>query len=282
MKQLLEILHEDAPKHLRICLVGAGGKKSTMYAIAAAVSERVMLTSTSHMYRYREDEVDAVITVDEQWPDFSAVFSGQARNFSAAPFSGQASETIPGAIPGQATTVSRQTRVVAFAGPTDTPERVGGLQAQTIQTLSEQGEFPLCLIKGDGARARWIKAPADYEPLIPDFVDWVIPVVSARVMGRCLNDGIAHRPELVAAVSGARLDEPLRPEHIAELLTARKGALKGTEPHRVLPLINMVDNDAVAVDARAAAELALTLTDRFDRVVLACMRTPRIVGIVAR
>jgi len=51
-----------------------------------------------------------------------------------------------------------------------------------------------------------------------------------------------------------------------------------------VPLINMVDDDAREVLARRAAEVALGLSDRFDRVILACLaRADRpLVAVVRR
>jgi hypothetical protein len=51
----------------------------------------------------------------------------------------------------------------------------------------------------------------------------------------------------------------------------------------VVPLINRVDSPAIKQAAWKAAEQALTLSSRFDRVVLACMRHPNpLVGVVGR
>ena len=82
-----------------VCLVGAGGKKTTMYAIAREHRGRIARSSTSHMYVYDENEVDRVVRAED------GVF-----------------EDAPG-------------RVVAFAGKTDTPSRVGGLGFDQIQKL---------------------------------------------------------------------------------------------------------------------------------------------------
>jgi len=230
-----------------VCLVGAGGKKTTMYALARAHAGRVALSSTSHMYRYDPDVVDAVVTVDDAAPS-----------------------------------VPPEGRVVAFAGPTDTPERVGGLSAPALAALRDSGRFELLLVKADGARARWIKAPGEHEPLVLPFADTVIPVVSAGVFGRRLDSGIAHRPERVAAVTGATLDEPLRAQHVARLLAADDGALKGVGTARVVPLINMVDDAGREGEAREAARLALAATTRFERVVLAAMKRGRLVAVIER
>ncbi len=230
-----------------VVLVGAGGKKTTLYALAKLHPGRVAMTSTSHMYTYDEARVDRVVRVHDE---------GLADGDAA--------------------------RVVAYAGATDTRDRVGGLSEDQIRALWARGIFDLMLIKGDGARARWIKAPAAHEPLIPAFTDTVIAVVSARVLGRRLGDGIAHRPELAAAVMQTDLDTPLRPEHLARLLVSPRGLLKGVGAARVVPLLNMVDDDAVHAGAAEAARLALASTARFDRVVLAAMKAPRLVEVIGR
>lgn len=230
-----------------VCLVGAGGKKSTMYALAAGAPGRVVLSSTSHMYRYTEGSVDEVIEVGDRVPRAAA-----------------------------------SARVVAYCGPTDTPQRVGGLREEQLAELAACREFDLMLIKADGARARLIKAPAAHEPLIPAWADTVIALVSARVLGRRLGDGIAHRPERVAAVVGADLATPLTPVHLARLLSSVHGALKGVGRATVVPLINMVDDAALHEQARTAARLALASTTRFDRVVLSVMKEGRVVEVVRR
>ena len=47
-----------------VCMVGAGGKKTTMYALAALHPGRVALSSTSHMYQYDEAQIDAIVVAD--------------------------------------------------------------------------------------------------------------------------------------------------------------------------------------------------------------------------
>ena len=244
VEPLLSALHATGGV---VCLVGAGGKKTTMYALAAVHPGRVALSSTSHMYVYDEACVDAVIGVNEGEP----VARGSGR-------------------------------VIAFAGPTETPKRVGGLPPDRIRTIWQDGDFDLFLIKADGARARWIKAPERYEPIVPSFANTVIPVVSARVIGRRLEDGIAHRPERAASLMNIAVETPIEPEHLARLLSAPEGGLKGVGDATVVPLINMVDDDDIQRAARTAAVAALAATSRFSRVVLACMKQRRVVEIVER
>ena len=232
-----------------VCLVGAGGKKSTMYALAAAHRGRVLLSSTSHMYPYDRDQVDQVVTLgDPQAP---------------MPATGDA-------------------RVVAVAADIGTTKRVGGLDAQRLREIARERGFDVCVVKADGARARWIKAPGEYEPVIPGFATTVIPVVSVKVVGRPLDDRIAHRPERLTALLGIAPGAPIEAGHVSALLSHPRGALQGVGQARVIPLINMVDDDELHAIARGIARTALAQSDRFSAVVLACMKQGRIVEIVTR
>lgn len=230
-----------------VCLVGAGGKKTSLYALARATAGRVAVTSTSHMYRYDRSRVDEVFVVTGEPP--------------RAP-SGM--------------------RIVAYAGPTDTPARVAGLRPEAIAGLWESGDFELVLVKADGARGRLIKAPGDEEPLVLSFASTVIPVVGAAAFGRPLDARVAHRPEILADVAGLSLSQTIAPVHVARLLSSPRGGLKNVGDAEVVPLINMVDDDERYRAARLAAQLALRLTSRFDRVVLAQMKTSRLIEVIRR
>ena len=166
-------------------------------------------------------------------------------------------------------------RIIAFAQPSERKGRRAGISVDQVQRFRDEGRFDLLLIKADGARSRFIKAPAAHEPPLPDCVDTVIPVVSAKVIGQKLSDKNAHRVELITKVTGVNDKERIRPAHVARLLAAPDGALKNTGTAKVIPLINMVDNSEREQLAREAAIEALSLTDRFDYIVLAAMKEDR-------
>ncbi|MCS3904247.1 putative selenium-dependent hydroxylase accessory protein YqeC [Methylohalomonas lacus] len=235
-----------------VCCVGAGGKKTTMFRLAREHAGRVGLTTSAHI---------------EYFP----------RNLSACCYVAEETELL------QSLRDDNDSRVIAFATPSQRTGRHAGIAPERIDAFYRGGRFDLLLVKSDGARSRLIKAPNDNEPPLPEHADTVIPVVSARVIGRRLNEKIAHRPERIATISGAAIGDSLQPEHLARLLAAPEGALKNTGQASVVPLINMVDDTERTELARAAAEQALALTHRFDYVVLATMRAEQpIVDIVRR
>jgi probable selenium-dependent hydroxylase accessory protein YqeC len=235
-----------------VCAVGAGGKKSVLYQLAREQADRFALTATVHVTEFPDDlPVEQVVGEDTAMKD--AVLASSARS-------------------------------VAYACPSNKPGRHAGVSAATIRSIHEAGRFDATYVKADSARMRWIKAPADGEPMLLQDADLVIPVVSARAIGEPLSERVAHRLERVAAVTGVAPGSPLTPEAVARLLVSEVGALKGTVGARVAPVINMVDNDSQQQMALAAAEAAIALTSRFDRVVLSCLRGPSVpvVAVVTR
>jgi probable selenium-dependent hydroxylase accessory protein YqeC len=253
-ERLLDLL---AARNGLVCAVGAGGKKSTLYRLAEAHrlsgTVRIGLTCTVTMG-----------PLPRGLPDDEMI---------AAP------EVVAAAVPA----LAARHRVLAYAQPSPKAGRLGGLPAELIARLHAAGGFTVTLIKADGARMRWIKAPHENEPVLPEATTTLLPVVSARTLGRPLDHAVGHRIERVAAVTGAAIGERLTPSHLARLLTSEQGALQRAGHAFVVPVINMVDDEAARSGAREVAERALADTDRFERVVLASMiATDPVVEVIAR
>ena len=238
-----------------VAAIGAGGKKSLLYAIAAEAPGRVAWTATVHTPR------------PPRWADMEInVESAEALIRQAA------SET--GA------------RVRAFLQPSAKTGRVAGLGPEEVEALHDAGDFDLTLVKADGARMRGIKAPKPGEPVLPKSTAKVLVVVSAAVLGQSLDERIAHRPDRIAEITGLEIGQPIGPEHFARLFSADNGLLQGTRPFDVCAVINQVDDDRRQRAAEAAASAMLAASPVLDRVVLtrlgpACEADP-VVGIVPR
>jgi probable selenium-dependent hydroxylase accessory protein YqeC len=239
---LLEALSADRGL---ICAVGAGGKKSTLYRLAEAHrllgTARVGLTATVTLAMPPSRLFGAPLVE----PD-DRLLQALARALAERP-------------------------LVAFAAASPKPGRLGGLAPELVADLHARFGFTVTLVKADGARMRLIKAPDEDEPVLPPAPTTLLPVVSARAIGRPLDPATAHRPERVARVTGAAPGEPLAAIHIARLLASEAGALHKSGNATVVPIINMVDDAPTRHAAREAARGALAMTRRFDRVVLAAM-----------
>ncbi|MEO7441688.1 MAG: selenium cofactor biosynthesis protein YqeC [Rhodanobacter sp.] len=225
-----------------VAVAGAGGKKSTMYALASRCSGRAGLTATVHC-PYPPPQFGAQVVVGEEATLLEAV--------RATP---------------------REYRRVFFAQPGKQVDWAAGISPELVTQIHAAHVFDLLLVKADGARRRLIKAPADGEPIYPPGTELVLYLVSAHALGRKLNSGVAHRLDEFMALTGAVEDTIIGPEHIVKLLTSTAGALKGLAPEmRVVPVINRVDTPVRARLARDIAERVLAISPRLDGVALACM-----------
>ncbi len=239
-ERLLELLGADRGI---VCAVGAGGKKTTLYALAAVHPGRVAVTATVFMTAFsRRLGAWRLITEDPDLPATVAAAGGHRR--------------------------------VAYARPSEKPGRVAGVPPEVIGDCHRHGAFDLTLVKADGARMRAIKAPAPDEPVIPDTATTVLCIVSAAAIGEPLDERIAHRPERIAAVTGLEAGDPITPAAVGRLLSADNGGLQGIPEHaRVIAVINAVDDADRRAAAREAGRAALEHgSPRIERVVLTCHR----------
>lgn len=82
------------------------------------------------------------------------------------------------------------------------------------------------LVEADGARRRSLKAPADYEPVISPGTDLVVAVMGLTALGGIISE-VCHRPERVAAVTGASVSDPVDTQTYVTLATSADGAGRG-------------------------------------------------------
>lgn len=236
-----------------ICAVGAGGKKSTLYNLMARHPGRVALTATVFTAHFPEHlGLTSVIAEESQLPARLARLT--------------------------------ETDRIGFAAPSGKPGRYSGIAPELVSRLHADTGRQATFVKADGARMRWIKAPKEGEPVLPPDCTTLICVLSARALGRPLSDEIAHRLEQIGAVTGLQAGEVVEPQHLASLVVSDAGLLKDSADRMVVPVINMVDDARKEDLAREAARIALTETSRFDRVILASMRTTDqpVVAVVER
>ncbi|MGI9489897.1 MAG: selenium cofactor biosynthesis protein YqeC [Geminicoccaceae bacterium] len=231
-----------------VAVVGAGGKKSTLYRLLEAHraigTRRVLLTSTVQIAAQPNAlDVETHIIDGDDVEDAIAGASGRAGAFFVT-------------------------------GPARKPGRFSGLPEHLIRPLHTGAAFGVGLVKADGARMRMIKAPGGNEPALPDGVSTILPIVSARAFGRPLTERMVHRPECLASVINADIGTEITPDHVARLLASPEGSLRRTGNSQVVPVINMVDSPERQTWAEEAAERALSMTKRFERVVLTSMTNP--------
>ena len=229
------------------CVVGAGGKKSTLYELVDLL-DRAVLTATVRIPIF-DPQVATVRVTD----DPVGVLSDRPQEGS---HEGRWPLGLVAGREGADRYVGYDRSVVDEIGASDAPSHV--------------------LVKTDGARTRLLKAPGDHEPQIPSTADTVLAIASVHAVGEPLDEAAVHRPERVAAITDRSPGEPIEADDVARVLTSPAGGLKDVpEEATYVPVLNMVDDRddrRVARDVgQRILERDVATDDRVTRVVLTSM-----------
>jgi probable selenium-dependent hydroxylase accessory protein YqeC len=216
------------------CVVGAGGKKTTMATLADRL-DRAVVTATVRIPVFDDWVADVVVTDDP----VAAV---------------EAAGSWPlGVVPER-----------------EREDRYRGYDPGTVDALADLST-PV-LVKADGARMRRFKAPDHLEPRLPSRAATVVPIASAHVVGQPLDEDRVHRVDRVSDLTGLAPGDEIRPRDVATVLTSEQGGRKGVpDGATVVPLVNMVDDATLEERGREIAAAIHELAD-VPRVVLAEMR----------
>ncbi|UPV75389.1 selenium cofactor biosynthesis protein YqeC [Halorussus limi] len=229
------------------CVVGAGGKKTTLYALADRLRERGPADPRSR----------PVVTATVRIPVFDASVAEVV--VTEDPVAALREADAPDRFP------------LGLVPERERDDRYRGYDPETVTEIADAHDGPV-LVKADGARTRWLKAPNEREPQIPATADTVLPIASARVVGESLAEERVHRPERVAAVAGREVGDEIRPADVAAVLAGEAGGLKGVpEGATAIPVVNMVDSPELEATAREIADGVLDRAPDVPRVVLTRM-----------
>jgi probable selenium-dependent hydroxylase accessory protein YqeC len=188
----------DLSQHELICLVGAGGKTTTMFALARELKSRgksVLVTTTTNIFYPSASECDEVI------------IDGSADT-----------NILKHAQPG---------RIIGLGRDMVNEQKLSGIDRACIAKLHEKKRFDCILVECDGARHKPIKAPAAYEPVVPATATRAIGVIGLDAIGNPIEDAYVHRLEQFCDVVQRRPGEMIDAEAVVELIVSAQGLFKG-------------------------------------------------------
>jgi len=246
-----------------VAVVGAGGKKTTLYTLADRL-DRALVTATVRIPIF-DEHVSRVAVTDDP---VAAVERAAAADWPL------------GVVPDR--DKKNRYRGYETAVVDDLAEAVLGDSGGEAQDGQADGVESV-LVKADGARNRLLKAPNGREPQIPATADTVLPIASARVVGEPLTDEHVHRVDRVAGITGRSEGDEIEAADVATVLASPDGALKDVPPDATaIPVVNMADTPELADVGREIAAGVLDRTDRVDRVALTRMNRGEVVGVIER
>jgi probable selenium-dependent hydroxylase accessory protein YqeC len=176
-----------------VSVMGAGGKSTLMNRLAdelIVLGRTVVLSSTTNYHRPKTLQSDQILLTRDA-PDWLDRVGALARRWN---------------------------RLLILHH--DLGEAmVKGIEVDAVRRLHEGIPHAIIIVKTDGARKRWFKAPNQSEPVIPPWSQLSITVVNCRILGQPLTEALVHRPERVAELTGLHMGDPVTPQAVGTVLT---------------------------------------------------------------
>ncbi|MCL2578446.1 MAG: selenium cofactor biosynthesis protein YqeC [Oscillospiraceae bacterium] len=109
--------------------------------------------------------------------------------------------------------------------------------------------YDLSLLEADGSRGKPCKGWRADEPVIPEYVDKTIGVVTLNALGRLAGDEWVHNLPQFLALTGIRAGERIEIRSLADMVVNPAGMFKNSVGGKIL-LVNQVEDGETAIRAR--------------------------------
>ncbi len=245
----------DLDESQTIAVVGGGGKTSFIFTLAremAALGKRILITTTTAMFN----------------PEYFKSTGDPGAINPKQPFDQLVIGPVENLIREMAENPPKGTGSIVVAGQSlgANGKKLVGYDPMDLAPLRDTPLFDLVLIEADGARMRPVKAPASHEPVIPSHTQMVVGCIGLDCLGTPLDETHAHRPQLLADLSGQPLGQPITQDTLTCLLAAPNGLFKSTVAAKKLLVLNKADTpeliqkgEALSLEAigKGLADMAL-------------------------
>jgi len=210
-----------------VSLVGAGGKTSLMFRLAAemAAAGRRVNTTTTTKILYPDEHQSRHVLID---PD-------------------------PRSLTERAAAAIQKHHHLTLAHPRlgEHPGKLTGLEPEHIDRLWATGCCDCILVEADGAACRPLKAPAPYEPVICKATTHVVGVMGVQALGKPLTDQWVFRRDHFRRVTGLDTGDCIGASALAAVLLSRLGIFKDSPAKAVkMVFLNLTGDHTLLAPAR--------------------------------
>jgi len=194
-----------------IALVGAGGKTTAAWRLLRSLvdsGERAVFTTTTRIFQPK-----GMALILDPNPDPEEITHKLTKSQALVLAAGRGESGDPAC-------------AARSPYPAD-PVKLVGLEPGVLDDLARRLPEVTWLVEADGAKGRLLKAPAEYEPVVPSRAGRVIVVAGLDAIGRPLDERTVHRAEIAARLLGVQLGTIVTPDLFVNLIGHPSGGLKG-------------------------------------------------------
>lgn len=215
-----------------VSLVGAGGKTTVMYALAKELAnqgKKTVITTTTKIWPPRPEEAHLLI-VEKDLEKVLSLLKEGLKKFN----------------------------IIAVGTGVQNDGKLAGIPPEWVREIRKIEGINSLVVEADGAAGKPLKAPREYEPVIPEDSNVVISVAGIDALGKELSEVNVHRIDRVVALTSLKPGDIITPEAVATVMLHPQGNIKGSPAGaRIIPLINKVEDDYELVQARMIARLLI-------------------------
>lgn len=211
------------PKEVISC-VGSGGKTSFIYTLANELRrEKVLVTTTTKMFRPRDKQVDYLVKENEF--DIDNLKSG-----------------------------------ITFLCDDISNENKVNCSEETINSVIDNFDFTI--IESDGSKRKALKAWRDGEPLIITKTTKTVGIIPIQAIGIEIKDKNIHRLEIFQNQFNPNKYKYVDVTHLAKIIFHDKGLFKDAVGEKIL-FINGIDGEKELEMARKLHEKIVSENNEF-------------------
>jgi probable selenium-dependent hydroxylase accessory protein YqeC len=221
-----------------VALVGGGGKTGAMLTISRELADkgwRVLASTTTRVGQSVATSMPVLTMMGDEPPEeLARAMSGSGRAF--------------------------------LSGGLGDDGKLLGVDPWILTAIRDRCIADVVIVEADGARQLPLKAPGEHEPLLPPGVDLVSPVAGLDALGRPIEPGHVHRPELLRQLTNS---DVVTPQVIADVLASDAGGMKGVPgSSAVCPMLNKIDTAPRELALEVASAVLARRPNRIRRVLL--------------
>jgi len=206
----LEKIGIDYNKSQIITIVGAGGKTSIMFDMGKKLklqNRKVLITTTTKIYIPDKRHSDEMLLGKKELFD------------SYKPPKGSVTTSGKKVVQGN---------------------KYKGYNIEEIDYIRNKNIFDYIIIEGDGAKKRPLKAPRNFEPLVPKNTDILLGVIGMDVLNKYINSENIFALKEFLDITDKMINERIDADCLIDLIVNKNGLFKyrGNENYLILNKIN--------------------------------------------